>query len=134
MALTPLANGATNGVQRAAINAMFTELYAGGLTINPQSTGSGYTLVLADVSSGAKQIDMNFSVANTLTVPTNASVAIPVGTVIPVCQIGTGATSIAAASGVTFQVPADRSLTISTRYEKAYLEKVATDTWRVYCN
>lgn len=128
------ATGVTYGQQRGEIDRMLLELYDSLLNINAQSTGTGYTLVAGDVTAGAKQIDMNFSVANTLTVPTNASVPVPIGTILPVCQIGAGATTIAPASGVTFVKPASRSYTISTQYEKAYLEKVGTDSWRIYCN
>lgn len=121
-------NGDTFGTARADLNSMFSELYGGALNINAQ-TGTAYTLVLTDVG---KQIDMNNAAANVLTVPKNSDVAIPVGTIVPVCQIGVGATTIAFDVAITQQIPANVSLTISTRYQKAYLEKVATDTWRAY--
>lgn len=132
MALTTLASGSTWGTYRAALNAMLAEIYAAlnGLTVNAQ-TGTTYTLALADVG---QEVDMSNAAANVVTVPTNAFVAIPVNTVITVCQMGAGATSIAAASGVTFVMAASRSLTISTQYETAMLRKTATNTWLVACN
>lgn len=128
MSFTTLASGSTWGTYRAALNAMLAELFGGALNINAQ-TGTTYTLALTDAG---KQVDISNALANTVTVPTTATAAIPVGTIISVCQTGAGATTIAFATGVTSQVPSNVSLTISTRYQKAYLEKVASDTWRAY--
>lgn len=71
---------ADTAVQPAALADYVTKL----VSINPQ-TGTSYTLVLADQS---KMVTMNNGSANTLTVPTNASVALPVGTLINVTQLG----------------------------------------------
>lgn len=59
-------------------------------------TGTAYTLVLTD-----QWVTMNNPSASTLTIPTNASVAFPVGTKILVSQLGAGQLSFAPASGVT---------------------------------
>jgi len=88
-------------------------------------TGTTYTLVLAD---DAKVVTMSNTAANTLTVPTNATVAFPVGTQITVVSINTGQTSIAAASGVTIN-SAGSALKLRVRYSSCTLIKTATDTW-----
>lgn len=95
------------------------------LAINAQ-TGTSYTLVLADAG---KLVTLSNSSAITLTVPTNASVAYPVGTVIAVAQLGAGLVSIAGASGVTINgvTPGDDDLT--GQWATASLTKLATDTW-----
>ena len=93
------------------------------LTINNQS-GTTYVAVLADAGS---VILMNNASANTFTVPTNAAVAYPVGTVLSVCQYGAGATTIVPDSGVT--VNTEVGYQIITQYGFATLLKIATDEW-----
>jgi hypothetical protein len=100
---------------------------ANRVSINAQ-TGTAYTLAMADAGG---QVDMSNAAANTVTVPTNATVPFPIGTVVSVCMKGAGITTIAAAGGVTLQKPSAKSLAISAQYELARLHKVATDTWRV---
>jgi hypothetical protein len=95
--------------------------YEGELTLNAQ-TGATYTLVLTD---SAKFI--TFSIANTLTVPTNASVAFPTGTQINIMQLGTGQVTISGA-GVTLR-SAGSKLKTSAQYAVATLLKIDTDTW-----
>ncbi len=55
-------------------------------TLNVQ-TGTSYTTVLTD---RGKCITMSNAAASTLTIPLNASVAYPLGTVITVQQLGAG--------------------------------------------
>lgn len=95
------------------------------LTSNTQ-TGTAYTLVLADAR---KVIEMNNAAANTVTIPTNATQAFSIGTVIDVVQIGAGITTIAPAAGVTLRSPA--GLAIPFQYGSARLRKRATDEWVV---
>lgn len=71
--------------------------------------------------------------AMTLTVPTNASVAFPVGTEIDVYQQGAGQVSIAAAGGVTIN-SAFGNLKIAAQYTGASLKKTATNTWELVGN
>lgn len=83
-----------------------------------------YTLVLSDKS---KAVEMNNAAANTVNIPTNASVAFPVGTVIEVFQAGAGQTTVAALSGVTLRAPDGAKL--AKQYASASLRKRATDEW-----
>lgn len=100
-------------------------------TLNEQ-TGTTYTLVLTDAS---KVIHMSNASANTLTIPTNASVAFPIGTSITVIRMGAGVTTIAAASGVTLTGNGGSgdtfSADIQTRYNSATLYKYATNGWNI---
>lgn len=95
------------------------------LAINAQ-TGTTYTLVLDDAG---KLVTLNNASPVALTVPTNASVAFPVGAVIAVAQLGAGLVSIAGASGVTINgtTPGDDDLT--GQWATASLTKLATNTW-----
>lgn len=96
---------------------------AGGQTINTQT--ADYTLVLTDAGD---RVRMNKASAITLTVPANANVAFPIGTVITVEQVGAGALTVAAAGGVTVN---GVSLVFRTQYSVAWLVKTAADTWEL---
>ena len=101
-----------------------------GFRTAPQTSGgaSAYTLVLTD--SGKHVIFTGGSTA-TLTVPTNASVAFPVGTTILVVNDNSGNLTISGA-GVTFQLAngATGNRTVATKGLATCL-KTATDTWYV---
>jgi hypothetical protein len=75
-------------------------------------------------------IEMGKATAQTLTIPTNATVAFPVGTSIDILQTGAGQVTIAGASGVT--VNATPGLKLRTQWSSATLFKRATDTWVIF--
>ncbi len=85
---------------------------------------ANYTLVLADAQT---YVRMNLAGANTLTVPPNASVALPVGTQVIVRQAGAGQTTVAAGAGVTINTA--RTLKLRAQHSSATLIKVATNEW-----
>lgn len=94
------------------------------LRVNAQ-TGTAYTLVVADAPAACGYqgvLTMNNAAANTATIPL---ATFPIGTTIPVYQLGAGATSIAAAVGVTLRGPT----TVAAQYGKLTLCQVAQDTW-----
>jgi len=95
--------------------------------IVPQ-TGTSYTLALTDQG---KLTTMSNSVSNSVTVPTNATVAFPIGTTLLVGQIGTGQTSIVAAGGVSIQKKASASLNLSEQFARVVLHKIGTNTWHL---
>ena len=74
---------------------------------------------------------MNSAAPNTLTVPTNASVPLAVGTQIMVVQQNTGPTTIAPAGGVTLN-SAGGLLNLASQYSAATLVKRAVDEWYVF--
>ena len=75
-------------------------------------------------------IEISSASAVTLTIPTNATLALPVGTSIDILQTGAGQVTIAGAGGVT--VNATPGLKLRTQWSGATLFKRATDTWVVY--
>jgi len=87
-------------------------------------TDTDYTLVLGDANTGIK---MTSGSPHTLTVPTNASVAFPIGTQIPIEQGSTGVVTIAAAVGVTLQGAGNTA----GQFSMVVLIKQGTDTWLV---
>jgi hypothetical protein len=108
---------------------MFNGLVA--YTLNAQ-TGATYTTVLSD--SYQVLVTMSNASANAFKIPTNASVAHPVGTVITVLNIGAGTTTISAVtSGTTTVLSAGATAAQPTlaQYKSAACIKTATDTWYV---
>lgn len=91
--------------------------------INTQTVS--YVAVLSDDQN---VVVMNVAGANTFTVPTNASVAFPVGAVLTVVQYGAGQTTLTPASGaVTLHTPS--SLTTKAQYATVTLTQVSANTW-----
>ena len=78
--------------------------------------------------SNSKLITLSNTGAITLTIPTNATVALPVGCQIDLVQLGAGAVTIAGASGVTVNSKGG-NLTINGQYVGVSLVKIATDEW-----
>jgi hypothetical protein len=117
---------ATGDVMTAA---MFNGLVA--FTLNAQ-TGATYTSVLTD--SYQTLVTMSNASANAFKIPTNATVAHPIGTVITVLNIGAGTCTISAVtSGTTTILSAGGTAAAPTlaQYKSAACIKTATDTWYV---
>lgn len=94
-------------------------------SVNAQ-TGTSYTLVLGD---RGQTVTMNNASANTLTIPTNASVAFDTGTVVNVIMLGAGTTTISGDTGVTVNGVSAGSGDIQTQYNGVSLLKIGTNTW-----
>ena len=116
----PVVNGTANALTQWLLTSQVTTVgtdpltYAQfGTTVQiPQTTQSGtsYTLALTDAETLVRFT--NASTA-TVTIPTNASVAFPVGTVINLFPEGAGGIILAAAGGVTI----DNNTTASQNQE-----------------
>ena len=105
--------------------------YLGAVTTRAV-TGTTDTLLLADINNYLITYSSTSAVA--ITIPTNASAAIPVGSVINLIKIGaSGTITIQGAGGVTVASAAASSSapTITTAYSAASCIKVATDSWYV---
>jgi hypothetical protein len=87
-------------------------------------------LVLADAENRMLRVDAVDDV--TLTVPPEASTPFPEGTVVHVARWGSGAVTIAAASGVTLHHPADRAPSARAQYSILGLWKQSGDVWLLY--
>ena len=93
-------------------------------TIDEKS--ADYTLALTDKN---KFIKMSItSTANTVTVPTNASVAFPIGSQIHIIQYGTGKTQVIPVSG-TVTIYATPGAYLRAQYSSATLLKCDTNIW-----
>jgi hypothetical protein len=118
----------------AATGDIFTAADYNGLvayTINAQ-TGTTYTTVIAD--SYQVLITQSNASSNAIKIPTNASVAHPIGTVITVLNIGAGTCTISAVtSGTTTILSAGATPAAPTlaQYKSAACIKTGTDSWFV---
>jgi len=109
--------------------AMYNGLVA--FTVDADAT-TDYTAVLDDAYQTL--VPMNKATAVAFKIPTNASVAFPVGTVITVLNKGVGAVTISAVtSGTTTILSAGATAASPTlaQYKTAACIKTATDTWYV---
>ena len=100
-------------------------------TVNTAAT-TDYTAVLNDQYQVIQQ--MNKATAIAFKIPTNASVAFAVGTVITVLNIGAGTCTISATTSGTTTVLSAGAVAASptlAQYKSAACIKVATDTWYV---
>ena len=96
----------------------------GPVATNAQ-TGTSYTLALADAQA---LVTLNNGSAIALTVPTNASVAFPLGTSIIIAQLGAGQVTVGGAGGVTVN-SRGAALKLNAQYAAATLVLYAADTW-----
>ena len=118
----------------AATGDVLTANMYNGLTSFTVGTAntSDYTAVLADQYQVLEL--MNKATAIAFKIPTNASVAFPIGTVITVLNIGAGACTISAVtSGTTTVLSAGAVAAQPTlaQYKSAACIKTGTDTWYV---
>jgi hypothetical protein len=95
-------------------------------------TGSSYTAVLTD---NGKVVTMSNGSGNTFRIPTNASVAFPIGTQLNVLSIGAGQTTINAVTSGTTTIQSTGATAaepkLRVRYSSATCIKAGTDLWYV---
>ena len=123
----------TNGHTLVADSGAATGLaYSAGIPVSFDAETASYNAVLGNAY---QLVTMNVGSANNFQIPTNASVAYPVGTVINVLQIGTGQTTIQAVTSGTTTInstgAAPTAPKLRARYSAASCIKAATDTWYV---
>jgi len=121
------------GFPAATGDVLSAAMYNGLVTIDVEADKTDdYTLVLND--SYQNLIPMDKATAVALNIPTNATAAIPVGTVITVLNKGAGLCTISAVtSGTTTVLSAGATPASPTlaQYKTAACIKTATDTWYV---
>jgi hypothetical protein len=105
-----------------------------GLVSFAINTQTAATYTAASTDQYQVLVTMNYATANTFKIPTNASVAFPIGTVITVLALGAGTCTISAVtSGTTtvVSVGATPSAPSIGTYKSAACIKTGTDTWVV---
>jgi hypothetical protein len=103
-------------------NSASTDKVDKSLTLNAQ-TGTTYTLVLTD---NAKVVTLSNASGITVTVPTNASVAFPIGVQVNLVQLGAGQVTVTSSATIRSQ---GSKLKLNGQYAAASLLKVAADEW-----
>ena len=117
----------TNKKIRVGDGTVSREFSSSTLTINPASISSNnYTLVISDKD---KLVELNNSVASTITIPLDSSVNFPVGSQIHILQTSTGQFTITGASGVT--VNGTPGLKLRSQWSAATLIKRSANLWVV---
>lgn len=124
------ANFTSAGYKKLRVNSGATavEFVSPGIVINPQ-TGTSYTAVLADGYD--TMVTMDNASANDFYLPTNASVAYPVGTQIAVKWKGVGQPTVHAPSGGTLDGVTDGAADITAQWNTVMLTKLGTDAWTI---
>jgi len=101
------------------------------LALNAQ-TGTTYTFVLTD---NGKLVTASNAAAQTYSIPTNASVAYPIGTQINLIQIGAGQVTVSAATPGTTTISSNAATSAGPKCRNQFAAltciKVATDVWYV---
>lgn len=121
-------DGVTSAIQtqlNGKASSTHTHTSADVSTVVINAKTASYTLVLGDAGD---LVEMGSASAQTLTIPTNASVAFPVGTKIDVLQTGAGECTVSPASGVTLNSEGGKRK-VNAQWQAATLIKRATDTW-----
>ena len=117
---------ATTGVTFAD-NTVQTSAGVPSLTGFTEKTAS-YTLDTLDHQDNV--VEMNSGSAMTFTIPTNSSLAWPVGASMDIIQTGSGQVTISPDSGVTLNYTPGNKL--RTQWSSCTIMKRATDSWIVY--
>lgn len=122
------------GFPSATGDILTAAMYNGLVTFDVSGSDqtADYTAVLGD--SYQKLVYMNKATAVAFKIPTNASVAFPVGTVLNVLSKGAGLVTISAVTPATTTILSAGAVAASPtlgQYKMAACVKVATDTWYV---
>ena len=104
-----------------------TKMGVVSLTEFVEKTAS-YTLDDLDLRDGV--VEMNSASATTFTIPTNATLAWPVGASMDIIQTGSGQVTVSPASGVTLNYTPGNKL--RTQWSSCTIMKRAADTWIMY--
>ena len=97
---------------------------------NCQFATTNYDFILSDQG---KYLSMSYVSACTMTIPTNASVAFPIGSRIEIEQVGTGQVQILAASGVTLNSQGGKTKIVG-QYATCFIIKKDTNEWTLSGN
>jgi len=126
-----MSSGLTAENIQSAIDELVVQLGggSGGSYVRPSvnnQTGTSYTLVLTDDNSVVRCSNAS---SMSVTIPTNALVAFPIGSIVQIRQVIAGQVTLVAASGVTLNT----SETLITRKQGSTvgLMKVGTEEWDV---
>ena len=121
-------DNAASGLSAENVQDAIDELASAGGGLVPLNTQSGtsYSLVVSDAG---KVVRTTNSAEVTISIPTNAVQAIPVGATIAIRQAGLGQVVLEASSNVVLNVPDGSDAATSRRGATIMLHKVGVDEW-----
>lgn len=119
---------ATNSLNSANLASTSATTALGVLKVLVNTVTDNYTLAVSDVN---KLIDANSSGTLTISVPLNAQVAIPTGSVIAIRQKGAGQVVIAASNG-SVTINTSTGLKMIGIYYVASILKLEADVWTAF--
>jgi hypothetical protein len=102
------------------------DLFVSAMAVQPNTQTASYTLLLTDAWTC---IEYNSSSAGNLLIPTDASVAFQIGTVIEWFQMGTGQLTVVAANTGTTTVRNASSNTARVQNSSGSIRKRAANDW-----
>lgn len=108
-----------------AVNLTGTTVVASAALATNAQTGTSYTLALTDANNTV--VELSNTAAITLTVPTEATVAFPIGSQVQILQTNTGQVTVAGAGGVT--INANPGLRLRGQWSFATLIKRSANGW-----
>lgn len=117
---TYLVNG--QDIEGGHVKALYDELGPSPMQVTANTQTDNYTLALTDAGNC---VEINAATAKTVTVPTNASVAFEIGTVIDIYQMGAGGVTIVGDGGVTVR----NEGALPEQYSTGTLRKRDTNEW-----
>lgn len=124
----PLYRVKLNATEIEAVEPLFAASFPGFFNyMRPQSVAITASTTLS-LDHADRMLMVNSASAVTITIPTHAAAAFPVGTMISICRLGAGAVSLAAASGVTLHTQGD-ALTFDGQYGAVTLYKLGANEW-----
>ena len=112
-----------------AASAAHSTLFAAKMPLKTSGVTLTASTTLA-LTHAEKMLLVNSASAVTITIPTHASVALPVGTLINIAGIGTGTVTLSPASGVTLYSK-ESARSIDGQYGAVTLYKASDNVW--YC-
>ena len=128
---SPPVQGAVNGDWYLQMDEPIAWVMLGGVWVPVTNlapaisiSATSFELVLGDIGG---VLEFTASSAVTVTVPANASVPFPVGTVVRLIQAGTGQVSVSGAAGVTIETPGTSAT--AAQWSEVTLVQVAADSW-----
>lgn len=124
--IAAFADSEASNVAKSATWAVLNPAINSQLTANAET--ASFTFALTD---RGKVTTISNAGATTATVPPNATIAFPTGTILILCQIGAGACTWTAGAGVTLNINANYTAVTNGQYSYSFARKTATNTWEV---
>lgn len=120
--------GALSGTSATFSAAVSAASFSGRYPANSTSSRTASFTLTAELTGTT--VLCAASAAITITLPTNASLSLPVGTRVDIVQTGAGQVTVSGANGVTLRAPSGAKT--RAQYAVAGLIKVSTDEWVLF--